>query len=143
MAGGVLVLSWAVWYMWPGREVYMTCREVAAYFGEKLELNHGQFRYWVYSDVSLSGQSPVEYPLKGTYTMEGNHLVLNQASLRSEGRVRIMDRVNGVTVAWRDDGWALWNQKKEIHPYGVMIRTRKPLLPFLEPSQPSLDLLRK
>ncbi len=116
----------------------MTCQEVEAFFIEKLELDHGEFRYWMYSDFGGSDSSSSKYPLTGSYTIHANRLTIHHSSFQGGVSVRILDRVNGTAVAWRSDGWEQWSENRTIHPYGVMIRTFKPVLPFCEPWQPSL-----
>lgn len=140
---GVLILSWAVWYALPGGECYITCREVAGYYGERLELSRGTFRYWTYSDFVVPGQVQVMYPLTGTYDIEGERLILNHAAFKGEDRIRIMDRLNGVPVLW-PVGFRehyLEKGKEGINYYALMIRADRALLPFLPPRRPSLKIL--
>ncbi len=134
----LLIFSWAVWFSWPGGEIYMTCQEVEAFFAERLELDNGEFRYWMYSDVGISS---TKYPLTGSYAVAGNRLTLHHPHFQGEASIRYLDRVNGIPVAWRSDGWEQWSEKRKIHPYGVMVRTPKPLLPFREQRRPSLESL--
>ena len=134
--GGVLLLGWLIWFLSPGTEVYRTCREVAPYFGEDLELSRGSFSYWSYSDA---GGDSDPGPISGSYVVEGNRLVLSHPSFIEGSQVRFQDRLGGVPVLWRKDGWELWQEKGQIHPYGVLIRADRPLLPFLRPHRPSLS----
>jgi hypothetical protein len=134
-AGGVLCLSWLVWFLWPGTETYLTCREVSGYYSEHLELSGGTFRYWTYSDA---GDEAGRFPIRGTYTIQGNRLLLDHPYFQSGTGVRILDHVNGTPVLWRSDGWEAWSRNRKVHPYGVMIRSGRALLPFLPPRRPSV-----
>jgi hypothetical protein len=53
---------------------YATPAEVAPFFGEVLELHHGQFSYWAFSDV-VSRSEPA-YPLRGHFRIDGDRVVL-------------------------------------------------------------------
>src|SRR5690349_19961986 len=103
LLGGVVATAWGAWYLWPGCEYYMTCREVSPEFRETLKLRNGKFRYWADSDVELS--APPRYPVSGSYRREGNQLILDTSALPSNTRVRIVDTISGVPVLWRNDGW--------------------------------------
>jgi len=96
---------------------YQLCNEVSGYSRERLELKDGRFKYWFESD-SKSGKEPT-YPLSGTYTIDGNKLNLKHAKIHYCDRM--IDKVNGIDVLWRDDGLALWKKDKRIHPYAVLI----------------------
>lgn len=96
---------------------YSLCAETAGFSGERLILDNGKFSYWFYSDVGEPGQ---KYPVIGTYTNEGDILILNTTRVYSPRRH--IDVVNNVPVLWRDDGYKLWMKEQEIQPYAVLIR---------------------
>ena len=98
--------------------VYVLCGEVFGYANETLELKEGKFRYWFYSDVKL-GDEP-KYPLTGACQVKGQTLTLDSDAIHTKERT--IDKINGVDVLWRKDALSLWEEKKRIHPYGVLLR---------------------
>jgi hypothetical protein len=101
--------------------VYTTCEEVQGFFWEVLELKGGKYRYWVRSDVSTSGEKPAE-PCAGDYKLTGKTLTFDHPSLKDSPRT--LGELNGVAILWRGDGAKLWEEKKQVHLYGTLIRIR-------------------
>lgn len=135
--GAVVAMAWGTWYLWPGSEYYMTCDEVSREFRETLELKkNGKFRYWASSDAELS--APPRYPVTGSYKYNGDRLILECSELPQDKCIRMGNAISGVPVLFRSDGWNVWNKAKRVHPYGVMIRSGRPLVPFTWPVRPSI-----
>jgi hypothetical protein len=91
----------------------MPWRKGAGYHFEEVKLDRGHFRCWSYSDF---GTNPLKCPLVGSYAIKGNRLVLHCVMIRKNGRVGILDRVNGIPVAWSNHGWSIWSERREIDP---------------------------
>lgn len=125
--------------------IYGMCGEVAPFMGETIELSYGRCRYWVYSDVKF-GDEPA-YPLVGTYTVANDRLLLRLPGNRfAKLDSRTIGQVNGIRVLWRDDGLALWKEKREIHPYSVLLQVGTMMEaqnPFGRPSIERLTRLSK
>jgi hypothetical protein len=118
---------------------YMTCREIAPYFEETLELRWGRFKYWSSSDAD-DGRGPT-YPLRGSYVTNGDTIALQCEGIPSDYASRTLDRINGVPVLWRKDGLAAWRNQREIFPYGVLIRTSISFIPFMPAPRPTIRIL--
>lgn len=97
--------------------VYKLCREVEGFSGEVLELDHGNYRYWFYSDV---GGDVEVFPKVGKYTRKGD--VLSFEAPDNEISDRIASSLNGMAVLWTSDGLKGWQERGRIHPYAVLIR---------------------
>jgi hypothetical protein len=121
---------YSLWYFLLNPEIYVTCREVKGFYGVRLELRWGHFWYSSYSDAGEDEES------SGSYTTQGNTITFNGKVTPGEG-TWVMDRVNGVPVLWRHDGWEVWKKDSRIHPYGILIRARR-VIPFVGPSRPSV-----
>lgn len=114
------------------------CREVAGYSGETVELKSGKFRYWFYSDVIVKDRP--KYPLEGDYRIEGSTLILDHARIHT--KKRLIARVNGIPVLWRDDGLELWVKSGTFHPYAILLYVGENASSPDKP-RPSLQLLEK
>jgi hypothetical protein len=118
--------------------VYMMPIEVSGFSGETLELSHGRFRYWFYSDV-VTGKEP-KYPLTGAYEVHSNSVCLLHGDIFVTNRA-IMT-IQGHTVLWREDGLLLWQSEQRIFPYAVLLRVSAPPLADTNwPKRPSMRLL--
>ena len=118
--------------------VYTMCKEVQGYSGETIELRAGKFRYWFYSDV-VTPDRP-QYPLTGTYRIDGKTLVLDHVKIHSKERT--IATVNGTDVLWRDDGLRLWEKEKRLHPYAVLLRVSGATDGSRVKSRPSIESLK-
>jgi hypothetical protein len=118
--------------------VYSMCIEVARHSGETIELKSGKFRYWFYSDVRRSNEP--EYPLEGNYRIKGSTLILDHE--RIHDKKRLIARVNGIPVLWRDDGLEVWVKSGEFHPYAILLYVGKDANPPFE-QRPSIEILEK
>jgi hypothetical protein len=136
VVAAIMALAWYVFY---DAEVYMSCKEVEGYATEKLELRHGKFTYWSISDAQ-SIRTPIQYPLTGTYSIEGSIITLHNENL-GKNSVRFIDRINGVPILWRKVGLELWQEDGRIHPYSVLIRANRGLIPYALCSRPSIKLI--
>lgn len=99
--------------------VYRSPAEISDFSGTTLELKHGKFRYWFYSDVR-SGNEP-EYPLTGDYTFQNGEVALSHEQVNQ--RLWTVDVVHGIPVLWRDDALKAWKEERKIYDYGVLIWT--------------------
>jgi len=116
--------------------LYMTCDEVFGYFQETIELEQGHFRYWMNSDSGDPTNVP-DYPLSGTYKITDNKVLFETKDIKE----RTFSVFNGVPVLWREDALELWNDKKRIHRYGILIRVGDvPKVPLF-PEPPSIYLV--
>jgi hypothetical protein len=118
--------------------VYTMCKEVRGFSGENLELKDGKFRYWFYSDAK-TGDEP-EYPLSGSYTVDGSTLTLDNPKIHSPKRT--FATVNGVRVLWRKDGLELWEKDKRLHPYAILLPVEGATEFSDRLERPSLELLK-
>jgi hypothetical protein len=119
---------YSLWYFLLSPEIYMTCREVRGFAGNRLALRWGRFWYSSYSDAGEDQE------FSGTYATNGNAMTFTPELIKGAW---VMDRMNGVPVLWRYDGWELWKKDSRIHPYGVLIRAHG-LIPFVDPPRPSI-----
>ncbi len=117
--------------------VYMMPAEVSGFSGETMELSHGRFRYWFYSDV-VSGKEP-NYPLTGTYEVHSNAVVLLHRGIYATNRTIMA--IQGHTVLWREDGLELWRKERRIHPYAILIRVPRESVDDPWSTRPSIDSL--
>jgi hypothetical protein len=66
-----------------------------------IELKGGKFRYWFSSDcVTLE---KVEYPLEGSYTAEGDQIVIKHPMLYTLVSNWTVRSIDGVVTLWRSD----------------------------------------
>ena len=117
--------------------VYMMPIEVSGFSGETLELSHGRFRYWFYSDV-VTGNEP-KYPLTGAYEVNSNSVFLLHSDIHATNRTLMT--IQGHTVLWREDGLELWRKARRIHPYSILIRVPRESVDDPWTTRPSIDSL--
>ncbi|WP_035614953.1 hypothetical protein [Haloferula sp. BvORR071] len=76
-----------------------------------LELKGGKFRYWFSSDAKIAGDE-LKYPLAGTYSTDGDKIVLKHEKipgLQGEWAAR---QVDGVLTLWRSDALKIHDEGK-------------------------------
>jgi hypothetical protein len=98
--------------------VYTTCKEIAKYTNETVELKNGKFRYWFYSDVHTG--TSIAYPLSGEYRISGSTLILDHPDIHDAKRT--IAKIKGIDILWRRDGLDLWQKEGKSKPYAVLIR---------------------
>ena len=98
--------------------VYTTCKEIAKYTNETVELKNGKFRYWFYYDAKTN--TSITYPLAGEYHISGSTLILDHPDIHDAKRT--IAKSNGIDVLWRNDGLGVWQKEGRPVPFAVMLR---------------------
>ncbi len=76
-----------------------------------LELKGGKFRYWFSSDAKIAGDE-LKYPLAGTYSTDGDKIVLKHEKITAPQGEWTARQVDGVLTLWRSDALKIHKEGK-------------------------------
>ena len=92
------------------------------YQSETLELRHGHFRYWFWTDAGAQSR---DRPLEGSYSIADTTVTLHRDDILL-GNQRIFRAVKGLDALWRPQALELWLTKGKIDRYGLIVRVEHP-----------------
>jgi hypothetical protein len=96
--------------------VYTMCKDVSGYSSETIELSHGKFRYWFYSDIPTGRV----FPIAGTFQVHEDTITLENSEITFPDRTRAV--IDGHIVLFRKDGLDEWRLSRKILPYATLIK---------------------
>ena len=97
---------------------YVKCREYAAMTGEIICMFDGNYQYWAYSDVAI--MSKPEYPIIGTYSIEGDRITFSSTSNDSV-TPRIICALADQRVLLTTETYEAYLKTGNINPHGMLV----------------------
>jgi hypothetical protein len=95
--------------------VYETCREIAPYQIEQVELIAGNYRYWFWSDIT--GEREKKFPLVGKYHIKEGRVVLG-APASKEFHI---SSINSIDVLLTEESREAWTKDKKLLTKGILV----------------------